>query len=121
MLQVNARVSNQQIADQLITAFEGGINYWCRNVRVMRDDGVRLSDNDIMDRPDDLERCTIEVYEIDGGIEPRTLKYADFKPGLEVMAKDYPEHFANLITDNGDADTADIFMQCCLFGEVIYG
>jgi hypothetical protein len=37
------------------------------------------------------------------------------------MAADYPRHFADLVNENDDADTGDAFVQCCVFGEVIYG
>jgi hypothetical protein len=41
--------------------------------------------------------------------------------GLQIMAKDYPNHFADLVNETGDATTDDVFLQCCLFGELIYG
>jgi hypothetical protein len=40
--------------------------------------------------------------------------------GLEVLATKYPRHFADLINENTDAITADVLLQCCLFGELIY-
>jgi hypothetical protein len=43
------------------------------------------------------------------------------KKGLNLMAKKYPEHFADFLEENDDAITADVFLQLCLFGEVIYG
>lgn len=41
--------------------------------------------------------------------------------GLQVMATECPRHFANLVNEDDDAETADVFVQCCVFGEVIYG
>lgn len=29
--------------------------------------------------------------------------------------------FAEILDDNADANTGDVFLQCCLFGDVIYG
>jgi hypothetical protein len=38
-----------------------------------------------------------------------------------VVAKYYPRHFADLVNENGDAITANVLLQSCLFGEVIFG
>jgi len=40
--------------------------------------------------------------------------------GLDALATKYPRHFADLINENTDAITADVLLQCCLFGELIY-
>lgn len=40
--------------------------------------------------------------------------------GLEVMAGKYPQQFANLLNEKEGPETADVFLQCCLFGAVIY-
>ena len=41
--------------------------------------------------------------------------------GTAKMAKDYDWHFMNIITENDDAITADVWLQCVLLGEVVYG
>lgn len=43
------------------------------------------------------------------------------RAGLKVMAEKFPEHFADLIGEDDDATTSDVFVQCCVFGDVIYG
>lgn len=42
------------------------------------------------------------------------------KSGLEIMAKDFPKDFADLVGEDYDNNTGDTFLQCCLFGNVIY-
>jgi hypothetical protein len=37
------------------------------------------------------------------------------------MARDYPKAFAKAMADDGDDDTADVFIQCVMFGKVILG
>ena len=37
------------------------------------------------------------------------------------MAKKFPKCFADFLTENDDAETADVLLQCALFGEVRYG
>ncbi len=41
--------------------------------------------------------------------------------GLATMAQKAPRHFADLIGENDDAITHDVFMQMIVFGEIIYG
>jgi len=41
--------------------------------------------------------------------------------GLLLMSEKYPKHFADLIGENDDATTHDVFLQCCLLNNVIYG
>lgn len=41
--------------------------------------------------------------------------------GLEVLANYCPRHFADLVNENGDRTTADALLQCCTFGEIVYG
>ncbi len=41
--------------------------------------------------------------------------------GVQVMAEKYPKHFNDWMNQNDDAITGDIFLQCCLFGEEIFG
>lgn len=41
--------------------------------------------------------------------------------GLSKMAVVAPRHFADLVAENDDAITHDVFVQCCVFGEIIYG
>jgi hypothetical protein len=40
--------------------------------------------------------------------------------GLGDLATKYPRHFADLVNENTDAITAEVLLQCCLFGELIY-
>jgi hypothetical protein len=49
-----------------------------------------------------------------------TVGPADLKRGLKVMAEKYPKHFRDIIEENDDANTADIFLQCVIFGEEVY-
>lgn len=51
----------------------------------------------------------------------RAIWASDVKEGLEIMAAKYPKHFAAMIAGQGDAITGDVFVQCVIFGKVIYG
>lgn len=47
------------------------------------------------------------------------LDKAAIERGLTVLARTLPHHFRDLMGDF-DAATGDYFLQCCLFGEVMY-
>jgi hypothetical protein len=46
---------------------------------------------------------------------------AAVRRGLQVMAEKYPRHFSDIVSGDDDATTADVFVQCCVLGEVVYG
>ena len=41
--------------------------------------------------------------------------------GLELMRDDYPRHYADLVEENDDAITGDVWLQLAVFGDIIYG
>lgn len=43
------------------------------------------------------------------------------KKGLQLMAKNQPKYFADIVNDNDDAITADVLLQLSTIGEVKYG
>lgn len=122
---ITATVDWSKITNAIIGAFEGGSTYWLRESEyVYTPDGVegnplyaedqfwakggkvKLSYDD----PDDQEqRATKEVSLI------------EIKQGLRTMAEKDPRHFGDLVSENDDAATHDVFIQHVIFGEVIYG
>lgn len=122
---ITATVDWSKITNAIIGAFEGGSTYWLREYDyTYRPEGVEGSPlyaedqfwakggkmNLSYDDPEDEEqRATKEV----GLLE--------IKQGLRTMAEKDPRHFGDLVSENDDADTHDVFIQHVLFGEVIYG
>jgi len=128
-IKTTVNVSRQRINDLLTTAFEGGSAYWAMVIdRVIPDLTGAL--------PDDLTRhgkpyqadyplgggsVTIEDSTGEDAFKPVVLDMDRIKRGLEIMAKDYPRHFRDFIEDNEDAETGDVFLQCCIHGEIVFG
>lgn len=57
-------------------------------------------------------------------VQPTVRKRVDLPAivkGVQVMARAYPRHFRDFMEENDDASTADVFLQCVVFGKVIYG
>ena len=45
----------------------------------------------------------------------------NIRRGLELMRDEYPRHWADLVEENDDLITGDVFLQLAVFGELIYG
>ncbi len=41
--------------------------------------------------------------------------------GLRIFVEKCPARFGEFLAENEDANTGDCFLQCCLFGELVYG
>ena len=141
-IQVSHHISWKDIDALLITAFEGGSNYWLSKVTPMNGDHViswesQFDWEDSQSCPmgtEDLkgmglhyvipiaEGNSISLMEDDeGGNKVTVINESDVRTGLEIMAKKYARHWKDVVDDNHDADTADVFLQCCIFREIVYG
>ena len=45
----------------------------------------------------------------------------DVEKGLELMRDQYPSHYADLMEEDDDLTTGDVWLQLAVFGELIYG
>lgn len=45
---------------------------------------------------------------------------ADVEKGLKLMQEQYPRHYADLVEEEDDAITGDVWLQLTVFGELIY-
>lgn len=130
-ISVRQYVSVDRISDLLCNALEGGSNYWYMitsqidpkewtyygsfnedktkylHLYPFNEWGTLLINDERADDPE-LKR-------------PVALNLKRIKRGLAIMAKEHPSEYADFITDKDDASTADVFLQCCIFGKVIYG
>jgi len=123
---VTINVKLERMADMLCGAFEGGSNYWCQiesytqpKKLTYRSDKRKVFPH--IDYPmSDGGAVLIKDTESD---EQKTyiIDLPTMRRGLAIMAQKYPKHFADMVTENDDASTSDCFLQCCAFGEEIYG
>lgn len=65
----------------------------------------------------------LDLYDEDEGEESTEhhLTLADVQKGLELMRDQYPRHYADLMEENDDLITGDVWLQLATFGELIYG
>jgi hypothetical protein len=126
---IKKEVSLEILFNLLTAAFEGGSNYWVGFADV-------TSHPKHEDRyKNDLGGCWVQDIPLSPGGELMICDSEDegkryplnletLQKGIQVMAEKYPKEFVaamDLENGCGDADTGDCFLQCCCFGEVIYG
>ena len=121
-LNMPVTVTSENISGLLCCAFEGGSNYWFGDLHVAKyPEGTSAVD---------YKWWHLEIPLVKGGAlgledveegKQHKLTLAKIKKGLRIMADKYPWHWQNFRSDNADADTGDAFLQCCIFGDVIYG
>lgn len=122
---ITATVEWAKIVNAVIGAFEGGSTYWLRSADyVYTPEGVEGSPLYAEDQfwakggkmalsyddPEDQERRA-----------SKEVSLIEIKQGLRSMAEKDPRHFNDLLNENDDAITHDVFIQHVLFSEVVYG
>ena len=108
-ISVRSHFTKEQILD-LLDGCMLGCRYWCEN---------RLGYESVANQV--FEGDAVEIVDNENKEKIYTLNTKAVKKGLTVMAKKFPKHFADFLNGDYDADTSDCFLQCALFGDVIYG
>ncbi len=132
-IQLQLDIKMSRLADLLCEGFEGGIGYWAEIQKYKEPSHpVDLSvfgNDDVLGKhiyphihyPLSPDGAVI-IKDIEGGENKKyTLNMKAIIKGLNVFAEKYPHHFGNWLSEDDDAITGDVFIQCCLFGESPYG
>lgn len=118
-------VSAKNIMYQICAAVEGGIGYWAESFKLKSSSIAPTEAPWYSDTALYTGDFTIEVIEHEEHKEGRgvsTLLTPDsLRRGLHLMAEKDPKQFKSILDEDGDAITADLLIQYCAFGEVIYG
>lgn len=117
-LQVTLEISDEMVRDWLlIPALEGGSNYWLREEGFETRNDPGVSGGATYDLPFRdgcaLLFCTGEAAWV-------RLDRAAVRRGLQLMATSVPYQWGRFLAETGDAETADVWLQLCLFGELLY-
>jgi hypothetical protein len=110
----------QQVADQIVTALEGGSNYWLD--RFLPKKGKELAVESPWYSCPNVWAGDYEI-EVLADEDSKTYSFTPekLKAGLEWLSKNHPRRIAEMVEENGDAETADVFLQACVLGEIVYG
>ena len=129
--EVSINVPTSAICDLLVGAVEGGSNYWA-SFRLDPNFAKLVDKADITESSDFNFEKYYPMYDIehpnyclrvsdDEGGTTYNVTLENFVKGLSVMANRYSRHFKDVITENHDAETSDVFIQCAVFGEIVFG
>lgn len=111
----------------LASAFCGGSSYWCQCVGHKYPHKSADKQNVQYRYQSALYPggCFLVEVQADYGDTNNGKRYEidqmSLMAGLQVMAEQYPRHFAAAISRNGDSITGDVYLQCCCFRKVVYG
>lgn len=119
-ISLDVEVTDQNIDDIMVTALEGGINYWCNKAVVVNNDyrGNKYASG-VISRNGTLLLCDSEdskEYELD-----RTKFIKGLKMFLQESSSAHCLDGNDLDTGMVDADDADAIIQYALFDDIIYG
>lgn len=142
-IQTTRTITREQVANLLCSAFEGGSNYWYRIEEFHAPSKFEFNTGADLKKPAGYFKhvdyplnpggyLTVSDYHGAEGVKGenvknRRLNLRSIERGLNLLAqahaegKDYGHHWRDFVEENDDATTADVFLQFCLFGEVVYG
>lgn len=105
-------IPDSRVIDLFISACGGGSNYWCKSI-VPNQTGKQSSQFYMLR----------EGFVIHDGETNQTISVTPgmIRKALNLFLIETPIAFAEWISENDDAETADVFLQLCTFGKVIYG
>lgn len=111
-------ITKENIIDAFVTALEGGSNYWYYIPTLPKD----INANSEKIGQHILNGGYIQFNDIED--EDEVLGYVDMNKLLDainLLKKDYPHVYENIVSEEADADDADIFLQLAVMGEVVFG
>jgi len=132
-------VQKKDVQNLLVGLFENNYSPWLREIKSKKfAEGYTFTDFRVGGKMQDMkdyyhwsqiipvtEGCSLTLSVDDpnsdkGGEKDVILDCESICRGLQVMATKYREHWENFIYKDDDAITADVFGQCCVYGEVFY-
>lgn len=150
IIETKIEITNEAIESVLITALEGGSNYWyqfnrkdlidAKNWLLKEIEEGRLQRNKEFNYPwmdamfqgyakpipvyDTEEAYEVESFEDFEELEPiGYLSMEKIKKGLEKASVEYPKQFQQYFPEyvNGDAEDADVLFQLICLNDIVYG
>ena len=133
MLTIKDFTTNHENLVNLLSVATYG-NYW-PVIKAYKSDKDKGLFNDCECREDKWAKALMygkgvavyDNYEMDSELNEGELptKYHltmdNVQKGLELMRDEYPRHYADLMEEEDDAITGDVWLQLAVFGELIYG
>lgn len=123
-VKITIEVSEEAIASALVSALEGGTNYWLEILEYGKPKKLtyRCDKQKIFKHIDYPMNSTgsIVLRDTQTGKDYR-LTRQKLNKAVKLMAEQYSQAFSDMINESGDAITGDMLVQLAVFGDVIYG
>jgi len=121
-IHITIKIEPEKIADIMETVLEGAIDYWATDIKVFSITGTEV------EHLPALGTYRLAIFEGDMDNKGKSTRHnlsltgsmPQIQKGLKLMAEEHPQHFGHFLSD-WDCETADVFIQLCLFGEIRYG
>lgn len=116
------------VYNMLVSAFEGGSNYWywigrktCERMEAATEDmkGEPFVDRFLMA----IQRGAkgINVLDCEDYTKLGTLTPESWAKAEKLLIEKHRSHLGDILKENDDATTADVFFQLAVMGEIVYG
>lgn len=117
----------ESILNLLVGAWEGGSNYWIESVEI-----VSSANKETVTIVPETYFPFFQIVPFIGGHlkvtldeeannEVHELNLEKIKEAIVLMRTKYNRHYRDWVSQNDDAATSDVFLQLCLFKDVIFG
>lgn len=107
----------------LTDALEGGSNYWyyLRNEDLpSKKPGVLMVDAILLSLT--KENGSLDVYDAEDEDELLgKLTLESMLGAFDLMEQNWPSHYDDLLNDNADASTADVWFQLAVMKDIVFG
>jgi len=109
----------RKITDQICTAIEGGADHWLESFQPRPEDKARTTErpwyaDEKVWSEDFSIRCKVEN-------NVRIFDREAVNRGLQWLAANHLWRLEEIVKETGDAETADVFLQACVLGDIVYG
>lgn len=115
---------NQLREDLFVTCVEGGSNYWALFEYISKDAEAQLSGMAWSVFLWKYVRTGGKVAVYDAEETDDILGYVTMENvfrGERTMRQRYPSHYNNMINENWDSETADVWLQCIVMNNIVFG
>jgi len=119
-MKIEIEIADQAIQDLLTTALEGGSNYWYQiNTLIPDFNPTRPYVDNLWDflcsgRSASIHDCEDDTYLGELSLEK-------IKIGTALMITEHPKLVGDILSGEGDAGVADMWLQYVVMGEIVYG
>lgn len=115
------KLTRENVVDLLVTALEGGSNYWYMityQPDVLREGlDTEAKIEYLLDHPEVYVNIEdLESHDFLGKLCKKTIDEAK-----QQFKREYPDSYLDVLNEAWDADTADIFFQLVIMKDVVYG